>query len=234
MPLNGCRKSLVGFAEVNKKSFLEIAMDCKDVQLSVLETDGAGLPDDVAQHVSSCSVCQDFRRACALALGGAASDAPSRALDDRVKMVCHEALAAGGSREEGSLEVLPFAPVFVRGKSSVWRRLAVAASLLLMGALAGLVTLKFRSDAARAQRVAVQATQPTGTDAWFDEDLDLVLLSLEAELLFAEAESESLAVGESRGKAGIAHGDRTDQDLDSLDRELLEIEMHFLLGSELL
>lgn len=202
-------------------------MDCRDVQLAILEAEDAVLSEDVAQHVASCSACQDFRRACAAVVKFPASDAPSEAVDAQIIAVCHDVLAAGSTREESPPEVLPFPPVTMTGRGGIWGRLAVAASLLLMGALAGLVTLKFRSEALRTQMAATQTSQPTAASDWFDEDFEVVLLSLAAELLFAEMDSGTLVAGESREKPGTARG-------GWLDQELLEIEIDLLLESELL
>jgi len=209
-------------------------MDCQDIQLAILEAGDAALTAALEQHVASCAECRGFRSACAAAVGSVSEDTPSPQVDAGVLAACHGVLSPPVAGAGGADNALPFPSRGWFEGDGLWRRLAVAASLVLLGTLAGLVSLRMRSEAVQIRLAAVDTPQPTSKSAWFDEDLDLDLLSLEAEFLLAEANSGDLVASDGQDAAGTARSEQMDTDVDSLDRELLEVEVDFLLNTEAL
>jgi len=202
-------------------------MDCRDAQLAILEAGDAALADAVAKHVAECAECEDLHRVGGIVSELSLKDVPSAALDARVRAACHEVLAGGE-------DVLHFPIAAQPRNGGLWRRLAIAASLVLLGTLAGLVSVRVRSAAMRTQLAVLEKAEASKASDWFDDDLDVDLLSLETELLFADAAGGSLLANDSEKTSSSNATEWTDSELDSLDRELLEIEMNLLLESELL
>ncbi len=78
-------------------------MNCKNIQARIL---AGAVPPDAERHLAECAECRGFARAKRLALGAVPDASPSAALDERIRGLARERLAARTPRRRTGWRLL--------------------------------------------------------------------------------------------------------------------------------
>ncbi len=181
-------------------------MQCKDIQLVVLEKENDNLSQDLQDHLASCEECRNFLSTSQTLLNASSLSAPSESIDRAILASAREMM---DKQETAKTIMFPF---------MVFQRIAVAAAAVL---ICSLVVLHFNKQTEAPTDIAHIDT--------FDEPIIELLSIADMELTAAEEEVDL----ESEYKYSAALADTTSWD-ESFDEEIMQLQCEAYFEEELI
>jgi hypothetical protein len=191
-------------------------MNCRDVQLAILEQSAATLSKDAAAHLEVCAECRAFADLYRQTVENRAPTLPSAELDRQILTAARPLLAARRKQASGPLR---FRSWFFRVAAAALVALAFAGTVLLRRAPEHLA----RQQAGTTARPASTAPGQPAVITWDDLNRDLEQLSREIDSTLADMAADATPTA-GKDSVKTAAGGQGASGLDQLDEGLFELE----------